>query len=130
MALWNDIMDEVWDFLEDVSDECGETELGYGYLLKYEGWSGNCVDDEWKEVEKRQRMAGKDTETKESEQEKTEACCEYAGDQTLKIIQTEWRPRLRQRGYSFVDGGYEHGGLYGKTWALFRKRHPRKKKKA
>ena len=49
---------EIWklvsDTLEEISDESGDEDLGEGYLLKYEGWSGVCVEEMWMEVEAKQ----------------------------------------------------------------------------
>jgi len=98
---------QVWDTLAVISDECGEDDLGKGYLLKYEGWSGTCVEEVWNKVK--------------AEEEGEETCYEYAEEQSYKIIDDEWEPKLRERGYRFIVGGYDHGGLYGRTWALFKK---------
>lgn len=38
------IWKRVWDTLDEISDESGENDWGEGYLLKYEGWGGVCVE--------------------------------------------------------------------------------------
>ena len=115
--IWN----LVWDKLEEVSDENGEDELGEGYLLKYEGWGGVCVEEVWVRVEEKQKRQGKGVYSEEAEEEREEACYEYAEEQSYKIIDRGWKPELRKRGYCFIEGGYDAGGLYGRTWVLFKK---------
>ena len=96
------------DILAEVSDEIGEEDLGDGYLLKYKGWDGACIDEIWNSFEE--------------EQEREDASYQYAEDQSYIIISNEWKPELKHRGYTFIDGGYDSGGLYGRTWALFKKK--------
>ena len=116
---------EIWklvsDTLEEISDESGDEDLGEGYLLKYEGWSGVCVEEVWVEVEAKEKGRGIDIWSEEAEGESEQACYEYAEEQSYKIIDDEWKPELKGRGYHFIAGGYDHGGLYGRTWALFKK---------
>ena len=116
-----EIWEKVWNSLEEISDESGEDDLGEGYLLKYEGWSGVCVEEVWAKVEERQKREGMDIKSEEAEEEREEACYEYAEEQSYKIIDDEWKPELKERGYRFIDGGYDWGGLYGRTWAIFKK---------
>lgn len=115
------IWDEVEAVLHEVSDEIGEDNLGEEYLLKYEGWSGFCVHETWTNIGVEQLRTGTDDESNEAEGMIEEACYEYAEDQSYKIIEDEWKSELSKRGFYFVDGGYDSGGLYGRTWALFKK---------
>jgi hypothetical protein len=105
-AIWK----RVWGTLEEISDETGEDHLGKGYLLVYEGWSGVCVEHIWDKIE----GEGMD-------EERETACQQYAEKESYKIIDDQWKSQLKERGYRFISGGYDHGGLYGRTWALFRK---------
>lgn len=114
-----EIWPRVWEMLEQVSDEVGEEELGNGYVLKYEGWGGACVDDAWLTVEAEQKKRGIDTESAEAEEEREAACCAYAEEQSCTMVDHEWEAALSRRGYRLIDGGYEAGGLYGRSWALF-----------
>jgi len=116
-----EIWEQVWGTLEEISDESGEEELGEGYLLKYEGWGGICVEDIWANVEAEQKKRGIDIESMESEEEREQACYEYAEEQSYKIIGEEWKSQLKERGYCFITGGHDDGGLYGRTWVLFKK---------
>jgi hypothetical protein len=116
------VINEMWQILIEVSDEVGEQEVGHGYLLKYEGWGGFCVESVWSEVQKRQEQQGVDIDSSAAIAEREEACYEYAREQTDMIIEDEWKTELEERGYNFVDGGYDDGGLYGRCWALFKER--------
>jgi hypothetical protein len=116
-----EIWEQVWATLEEISDESGEENLGKGYLLKYEGWGGICVEEIWTKVEAEQRRRGIHSGSEEIEEEREQACYEFAEEQSYKIIDEEWKPELKERGYCFITGGYDHGGLYGRTWALFKK---------
>lgn len=100
-----DIFKKVFDFLEGVSDEVGEKEFGK-YVLIYEGWGGVCVEESWDETK--------------SDEENEDLACEYAEGQTDSILE-EWKLKYEDQG-EFVDGGYQAGGLYGVTWALFKKK--------
>lgn len=117
----SEIWDLVWNSLEDVSDESGEEDLGNGYLLKYEGWGGVCVEKVWANVESEQEKTGIDTKSEESKEEREQACYEYAEEQSHRIIDDEWKPELKEMGCRFIAGGYDNGGLYGKAWALFKR---------
>ncbi len=109
-------------YFRKISDESGEDELGQGYLLKYEGWSGICVGKAWAKVKAEQRRKGIATDRKEAEEERKDACYQYSREQSFKIIESEWMPRLNKRKLSFLAGGYDDGGgLYGKTWAPFKR---------
>lgn len=113
------IWKRVWGTLEEISDESGEDHLGEGYLLIYEGWTGVCVERIWSETEAQQARRMIDIEGEGAEKDKETACYEYAEKESYKIIDDEWKPQLKERGYRFICGGYDHGGLYGRTWALF-----------
>lgn len=115
------IWKRVWGTLEEISDDSGEDDLGEGYLLRYEGWTGVCVEKIWSETEAEQARRRIDIEGEEAEREKETACYEYAEKESYKIIDDEWKPQLQARGCRFICGGYDHGGLYGRTWALFGK---------
>lgn len=83
------------EILDEISDETGETNLGEGYILKYEGWSPMCFP--------------KRPSTR------------YAEQQALKIHK-EWREFMHKRNYMVVDEGHDsHQGLYGVTYALYKK---------
>jgi hypothetical protein len=112
------VCERLWNTLEEISDESGEDDLGEGYLLRYEGWGGVCVEKVWSEMEAEQVRSRIDIEGMEAEERET-TCYEYAEKESYKIIDDEWEPQLKERGYHFICGGYEHGGLYGRTWALF-----------
>lgn len=109
----------VWDTLGEISDDSGEDDLGEGYLLRYEGWGGVCVEKVWTKTEAEQVRRGIDIEVEEAEEERVTACYEYAEKESYKIIDKEWELQLKERGYRFICGGYDPGGLYGRTWALF-----------
>jgi hypothetical protein len=118
---YHQIWSRVWNTLEEVSDESGEDDLEGGYLLKYEGWSGVCVEGVCEKVEAEQKREGIDSEGEDAEEKREEAFSEYAEEQSYKIIDDEWKPELEKRGYRFINGAYDSGGLYGITWALFKK---------
>ena len=115
------IWKQVWEILEEISDESGEDDLDKDYLLKYEGWGGVCVEEVWVKVEEEQERMGIVIENEEGEEEREKACYEFAEEQSYKIIDEEWKPKLKVSGYRFLNGGYDYGGLYGRTWALFKK---------
>ena len=115
LEVWN----QVWDTLEEISDESGEDDLGEGYLLRYEGWGGVCVEKVWSKIEAEQVGRRIDIELEEAEEERETACYEYAEKEGYEIIGKEWELQLKERGYHLICGGYDPGGLYGRTWALF-----------
>lgn len=112
------IWEQTWELLEEVSDESGEHDLGEGYLLKYEGWGEICVGEFLGQVREEQGIGGQGGIT---EEEAEQACHEFAERESHTIVTNEWKPLLEKRGYGFVEGGYCRGGLYGRTWALFKK---------
>jgi len=91
---------EIYRTLDSVSDECGEEVLSNGDILKFEGWSPNCFSD-----------------VVENENDFEE----YAKSQTPNIVENDWVPKMRRRRCKPIESGFEPGGLYGVTWALFRR---------
>jgi hypothetical protein len=98
------IWDWVWETLAEVSDEIGIEKKG-GYLLAYEGWGGFCVS--------------KVFDPRKSEEENEERYYQYAEEQSDEVIE-EWIEAHKQT-HQLIDSGYEPTGLYGVTWALFKK---------
>ena len=93
------IIDEMWDVLSQVSDEVGEANLGPSgeYIVKYEGWSPNCIPSRYKSGE---AMIG-------------------YGTRRSSGIHKEWKKEMESRGYSLVEVGHEAPqGLYGVTYGL------------
>lgn len=90
---------QMWETLEQVSDETGELKLDEHWLLKYEGWSPTCFPSTLPE----------------------NFWINYATRHSPKIHK-EWNVELQNRGYKAVMFGYdEHLGLYGVTYALYQK---------
>jgi hypothetical protein len=114
------IWDEVDEHISDVSDEIGEERLSDDYLLKYEGWGGICIEAVWLRMLEEQGKKGIETESEHDIDEREEACLEFAKEQTYRIIVEEWIPQLVHRGLEYIEGGFIHGGLYGRAYALFR----------
>ncbi len=94
----------VWNILEEVSDEIGGEENGK-YLLVYEGWGGLCVS--------------KVFDPKKSEEENEEAYHKFAEEQSNELIE-RWIEEYEKH-YRLIDCGHEPTGLYGVTWALFKR---------
>lgn len=94
----------VWDILGEVSDEVGIEENGE-YLLAYEGWSGFCVS--------------KVFDSNRSKEENEEAYYEFAENGSSEVIE-EWL-EIYGGHYYLIACGHEPIGLYGVTWALFKK---------
>ena len=95
----------VWDTLGEVSDEIGIEENGE-YLLAYEGWGGFCVSGVF--------------DPKKSDEENEESYYKFAEGESGEVIE-EWIERYKNQ-YCLIDCGYEPMGLYGVTWALFKKK--------
>ncbi len=97
------IPDEIWykvyRILDSVSDECGEEELSNGDILRYEGWSANCFSDINDEFD--------------GDEE------DYAASRSPDIVNNDWRPKMAKKRCKLIESGYEPGGLYGVTWAVF-----------
>ena len=88
--------EQMWNTLDEVSDEVGELELD-GYILKYEGWSASCFPPKLPE----------------------NFFISYAIRQSPKIHK-EWDAEMQKRHYKAVSLGHdEHLGLYGVTYALY-----------
>lgn len=117
----HEILKQASSFLDRISDEVGEEDIGEGYLLKYEGWGPACVDTAWPMFEALQGRRDIRVDGEQVEEDRECALFRYAEEQSYKIIDSEWKHKLRKRGYCFTDGGYDDGGLYGRTWALFRR---------
>ena len=117
---YNNIINSLWDILGEVSDETGEEELGEGYLLKYEGWSEICFIQILPNLQIELRRKNINVKSRKSIKEIEEDFYKYAEVESYKIIEDEWKPGLEKRGYLFIEGGYDNGGLYGRTWALFK----------
>jgi len=94
----------VWDTLEEISDEVG-TEENEEHLLAYEGWSGLCVS--------------KVFDPTKSDEENEDTYYKFAEEQSNEVIE-EWIEKHKDHHY-LIDFGYESSGLYGVTWALFKK---------
>jgi hypothetical protein len=92
----NNIMDWVYENLDEISDEVGTIENG-DYLLAFEGWSDICFIDANIEPDEYYNYAEKESDN---------------------IIQ-EWI--IMHKDYDLVDSGYSPTGIYGVTWALFKK---------
>lgn len=102
------ILNKALEELEDISDEVGIAVLSETYILKYEGWSGECATAlvehkglKWKDVETNIELII----TEESD----------------RIIFEEWIPQMKQAKYFLTEAyGYLEGRLYGVTWAVFK----------
>lgn len=103
----------VFDFIAEVSDEVG-TERRGDHLLHYEGWSTFCLDDVLQAL-----PADADVE---------EELFDAAYDRSQDVID-EWGED-NAPDYVLVESGHERTGLYGVTWALFRKIRLPKARKA
>jgi hypothetical protein len=90
--------------LDGVSGEIRVVRRG-PWLLAYEGWGGFCVESVWDE--------------KRSDEENEDAAYAYAEEQSPTVIR-EWVDKLSK--CELVESGYMPTGLYGVTWALFRRK--------
>jgi hypothetical protein len=100
-----EIWDWVWNTLSEVSHEIG-LEENNAYLLAYEGWNGFCVSSVF--------------DSKKSDEENEVSYYKFAEEKSSEVIE-EWITRYKNQ-YYLIDGGYEPTGLYGVTWALFKKK--------
>ena len=92
----------IWETLDQISDETGELQLNEAkrWLLKYEGWSASCFPPKLPE----------------------NFFVNYAIRQSPKIHK-EWNAEMTKRGYKPIELGHdEHLGLYGVTYALYKRR--------
>ena len=97
--------EQIRDTLDQISDESGEFELngptGQQYVLKYEGWSPTCIPVAYTASEQSMK--------------------DYGVRQSSKIHR-EWDNEMHKRGYRAVYHEHdEHLGLYGVTYALYRR---------
>jgi len=93
------IDEQITETLNEVSDEVGELELD-GYILRYEGWSSSCFPSKLPE----------------------NFFVSYAIRQSSKIHR-EWNTEMTKRGYKAVSLGHDENlGLYGVTYALYKRR--------
>ena len=91
---------QVWEALDQISDETGELKLDENWLLKFEGWGPNCFPPKLPE----------------------NFCTAYAVKQAPKIHK-EWNAEMHRRGYKAAALEHdEHLGLYGVTYAVYHKR--------
>jgi len=104
MKVPHKIWEWVWDTLNEISDEVGIDKNGK-YLLAYEGWSWLCVS--------------KVFDPTKSDEDNEDAYYEFAKVQSSEVID-EWVGSYRDS-YFLIDSGHESTGLYGVTWALFKK---------
>jgi len=101
MPIPEDIDTQMWKALDEISDEVGHIPLGNNYVLFFEGWSPECFPSF---VENEQDMI------------------DYAIDFAPKIWK-EWNDKMLPLGYKCIT--HEHNenlGLYGVTYALYRRR--------
>jgi len=93
-----------WETIAEVSDEVGSERNG-DYLLHYEGWSAFCLDDV--------------LESLPPDADVEEELSDAANDRSQGVID-EW-VEDNAPDYALVESGHERTGLYGVTWALFKK---------
>ena len=94
------IEQQMWEVLDEISDETGELQLNKDWLLKYEGWSPSCFPPKLPE----------------------NFFVNYAIRQSPKIHK-EWNTKMTKRRYKAIELGHdEHLGLYGVTYALYKRR--------
>lgn len=94
----------IWDILEEISDEVSIEKNGE-YLLAYEGWGGFCVSEV--------------LDPTKSDEENENTYYKFAEEQSSEVID-EWIEIYKEH-YFLIDCGHEPTGLYGVTWALFKK---------
>ena len=94
---------QMWEALDQISDETGHMPLGDNYVLFFEGWSLECFPS---------YIIGRDEQD----------LLDYASDFAPKIHK-EWSAKMRKSGYKCALRGHdEHLGLYGVTYALYQRR--------
>ena len=90
---------EMWEILDQISDETGEHQLDNNYILRYEGWSPSCFPPKLPE----------------------NFFVNYAIRQSPKIHK-EWSAEMTKRGYKAIMIGHDENlALYGVTYALYRR---------
>ena len=115
------VMELISNILEEVSDEVGEENIDGGYLIKYEGWGAICLENILKEIGLDLTNISLNIYNEERQEKLWDIIYDFLGAESYKIINYEWKPVLEEDGYQFIDGGFQIGGLYGKTWALFKR---------
>lgn len=103
-AISDSVWDWAWEIISEVSDEVGTEENGE-YLLLYEGWSPICFGDIY------------DPEL--SDEGNEDQFYRYAEEREGQVIE-EWVAQ-RRGSHKLIDSGHESIGLYGVTWALFKR---------
>ena len=92
-----EIDEQMWNALNEVSDETGELQLNKHWLLRYEGWSSSCFPSKLPE----------------------NFFISYAIRQST-TIHKDWNAEMTKRGYKAVSLGHDENlGLYGITYALY-----------
>ena len=100
------IDEQMWSILDEISDEVKHEPLGDNYVLFFEGWSPECFPS---------FVTGGDEQD----------MLDYASDFAPKVWK-EWNTKMRPLGYKCIMHGHdEHLGLYGITYALYRKGAPK-----
>ena len=90
---------EMWEILDQISDETGELQLNEHHVLRYEGWSPSCFPPKLPE----------------------NFFVNYAIRQSPKIHK-EWNAEMNKRGYKTIMTGHDENlSLYGCTYALYKK---------
>jgi len=96
----NYIDEQMWSTLDEISDETGELQLDENWLLRYEGWGAECFPPKLPE----------------------NFFVNYAIRQSPKIHK-EWNTEMTKRGYRTIMIGHDENlGLYGVTYALYKRR--------
>jgi len=106
-----ELYQKLYEIMDEVSDEVGEEKIVLKeeeFVIKYEGWSGNCVP-----IEELEKKLGR--KVKENDM------LQYCKMKSLDVIEEEWKPQMEERGLKLMEMGFEGGGLIGKAWAIFRK---------
>ena len=101
MTIPKHIDEQMWQTLDEISDEIGHTPLGDDYVLFFEGWSPECFPS----------FVGGDEQD----------MINYAIDFAPKVHR-EWNAKMRPMGYKRVLHGHDENlGLYGITYALYKR---------
>jgi len=104
-----DVPEEIWEWLYSVVDGVGHhvgTESKGPWLLCYEGWSDLCVALVW--------------DPARSDEENEEAAYDHACENSSAVID-EWIEEHEVQ-FDLAESRHEPTGLYGVTWALFRRK--------
>jgi len=114
------IVDQAMETVYQVSDDVGETDLegnGGSYWMRYEGWAAICVEAAATKAEKALKKKGIDPESEDGQVYIEEQCKEYAAEQSDKVIKS-WNEETPD---DLVMSGHEDSGIYGVTWAIFKR---------